>query len=383
MDGLPGAFEFSHEGLKQRLFPVDDPRRPVLSHDGFMTAAVLFLIIPRAGEPFDLVLMRRTRDKRDRHSGEISFPGGRQEPGESLVETALRECEEEFGIARDAVHVIGSFDDYSTPKKYIITPIVGWVESDVAMHKNDREVDEIIGGGGSMEPRSMVRLVQEKLNQGFKAFKIRMDWGSMRQDVNPKKDVEMFRDVKSVLNKDCMLSFDANNGYTVPTAIAQGKKFQDLDIYHFEEPVAQYDYDGLKAVCEALDVPVSAGEHEYTRWQFHDLITKAGVDIIQPDVVKCAGLSEMRRIIILGEIHDKIIVPHQTQPAIGNIANLHACSATRSCTRPLEFTGRRPYLDLLFHGLPDIHDGWISIPSRPGLGIDADEEALEELLFQG
>ncbi len=240
-----------------------------------------------------------------------------------------------------------------------------------------------IGGGGSMEPRSMVRLVQEKLNQGFKAFKIRMDWGSMRQDVNPKKDVEMFRDVKSVLNKDCMLSFDANNGYTVPTAIAQGKKFQDLDIYHFEEPVAQYDYDGLKAVCEALDVPVSAGEHEYTRWQFHDLITKAGVDIIQPDVVKCAGLSEMRRIIILGEIHDKIIVPHQTQPAIGNIANLHACSATRSCTRPLEFTGRRPYLDLLFHGLPDIHDGWISIPSRPGLGIDADEEALEELLFQG
>nr|MDO8116003.1 mandelate racemase/muconate lactonizing enzyme family protein [Candidatus Sigynarchaeota archaeon] len=238
-----------------------------------------------------------------------------------------------------------------------------------------------IGGGGSMEPRAMVDQVERRIRDGYKAFKIRMDWGSFRQDVNPRKDIDMFRDVKSVLSKDCLLSFDANNGYTVPTAIAQGKKFQEFDIYHFEEPVAQYDYDGLKIVCDALDVPVSAGEHEYTRWQFHDLITKAGVDIIQPDVVKCAGLTEMRRIMVLGEVHGKIIVPHQTQPAIGNLANLHACCATRSCTRPIEFTGQRPYLDLLFHDLPEIRDGWITVPTRPGLGVEMDEDALDELLF--
>ena len=50
---------------------------------------------------------------------------------------------------------------------------------------------------------------------------------------------------------------------------------REFGIYHFEEPVAQYDYAGIRRVTEALDVPVSAGEHEYTRWQFRDLIEQA------------------------------------------------------------------------------------------------------------
>ena len=161
----------------------------------------------------------------------------------------------------------------------------------------------------------------------------------MRQDIDVKKDYEMFKAVKELTGNDIPLSFDANNGYSVSTAISQGRKFEELGIYHYEEPIAQYDYAGIAEVANALDVPISAGEHEYTRWQFRDLIEKAKVDIIQPDVVKCAGISEMYKIAILGSVYNKLIVPHQTQPTIGTSANLHVISAIQTANRPQEYTG--------------------------------------------
>ncbi|MFX0102085.1 MAG: mandelate racemase/muconate lactonizing enzyme family protein [Candidatus Hodarchaeota archaeon] len=239
-----------------------------------------------------------------------------------------------------------------------------------------------IGGGAMMQVRDMVRAVEAKLEEGHKAFKIRMDWHSTRQDVNPKKDLEMFREVKSILDDDFPLSFDANNGYSVPTAISQGRKFEKIGIYHYEEPVAQHDYAGLKKVCDALDVPVSAGEHEYTRWQFHDLITRGGVDIIQPDVVKCAGISEMRKIIVLGGVFNKMFVPHQTQPTIGTTATIHLCASIQNCNRPQEYTGPRPILDDLFVELPKLEDGFMKVPTSPGIGLEANPEIFEEVEFK-
>lgn len=238
-----------------------------------------------------------------------------------------------------------------------------------------------IGGGGDMTPSQMVKRVESYLDKGFKAIKIRMDWGVSRQDANPAKDLEMFRQVKAITGNNIPLSFDANNGYSVSTAIQQGRKFEEMGIYHFEEPVAQYDYAGIAEVAKSLDVPVSAGEHEYTRWQFRDLIEQAKVDIIQPDVVKCGGISEMYKIGILGSVYNKHFVPHQTQPTIGTAANLHVCAAISNATRPQEYTGQEPRLDELFKEPLVFEDGYIHVPKKPGLGLELDEEKLKD--FKG
>ena len=236
-----------------------------------------------------------------------------------------------------------------------------------------------IGGGANMTVADMVKRVENALDKGFKAIKIRMDWGVARQDIDPAKDLQMFKEVKKLVGDDIPLSFDANNGYSISTAISQGRKFEEMGIYHFEEPVAQYDYAGIAQVADALDVPVSAGEHEYTRWQFRDLITQAKVDIIQPDVVKCAGISEMRKIAVLGDVYNKMFVPHQTQPTIGTAANLHVCASIQSCNRPQEYTGQRPELDEIFVEKLVFEDGYIHVPQKPGLGLEIDEKKMEEL----
>ncbi|HQE62716.1 MAG TPA: enolase C-terminal domain-like protein, partial [Candidatus Latescibacteria bacterium] len=173
------------------------------------------------------------------------------------------------------------------------------------------------------------------------------------------------------------LSFDANNGYSVPTAIRQGRKFEALGLRHFEEPVAQFDYEGLGKVADALDLPVSAGEHEYTRWQFRDLMLNARVDIVQPDVVKCAGITETMKIATLAEVFNRLFLPHQTQPSIGTAVNVHICAALHWCDLPQEYTGQSPELDELFEEPLVFYDGAITVPLRPGHGLVLKKSALD------
>ncbi|RJP24649.1 MAG: mandelate racemase/muconate lactonizing enzyme family protein [Candidatus Abyssobacteria bacterium SURF_5] len=236
-----------------------------------------------------------------------------------------------------------------------------------------------IGGGAHMAVSDMAAYVQQFLEKGFKAFKIRMDYvGSTAgaQDVDLKKDYEMFKAIRELIGDDIPLSFDANNGYSVSAAIAQGRRFEELGIYHYEEPVAQFDYRGIAQVANALDVPVSAGEHEYNRWQFRDLIEQAQVDIIQPDVVKCGGISEMQKIAVLGSVYNKHFVPHQTQPTIGTAANLHVVAAHAGATRPQEYSGQNLYLDDLFEEPLVLEDGYLYVPQKPGLGLELNAKKM-------
>jgi D-arabinonate dehydratase/D-galactarolactone cycloisomerase len=100
------------------------------------------------------------------------------------------------------------------------------------------------------------------------------------------------------------------------------------------------------------------------------------VDILQPDVVKCAGISEMLRIAVLAETFNKHFVPHQTQPTIGTAANLHCIAALQHANRPQEYTGQNAELDALFRQPLVFSDGMLTVPDTPGLGLELDPDAL-------
>ena len=132
-----------------------------------------------------------------------------------------------------------------------------------------------IGGGAQATVAEQVRKAVDSVSQGFTALKMRMDWSSRSVDVNPAKDWEIVSTVRKEVGDKIDLQYDANNGLSVSTAIRLGRRFQDeLNVIHYEEPIAQHDYAGYAEVCAALDMAVAAGEHEYTRWQFRDLIEK-------------------------------------------------------------------------------------------------------------
>jgi L-alanine-DL-glutamate epimerase-like enolase superfamily enzyme len=239
-----------------------------------------------------------------------------------------------------------------------------------------------IGGAGDASPTEMARRAAGAVEAGHTMVKIRTDWGTARTDANPAHDWAVLSEVRKAVGDRVELGYDANNGFTVATAIRLGRRFQDeLGIIHYEEPVAQYDYSGIAQVVAALDVPIAAGEHEYTRWQFRDLIAEAKVDILQPDVTKCGGISEALRIASLASTYNRMLVPHQTQPSLGTGANLHftACFAREDRAQEYDINSKRAILNRFIDPPLEQRGGYLSVPEGPGLGIQVDESELRKL----
>ncbi|MBD3255061.1 MAG: NUDIX domain-containing protein [Candidatus Lokiarchaeota archaeon] len=131
--------------IKDKLLSYDSPERCELSDERFDKTAVVVLILPHKGKPYNLIMIKRTTRKGDRYSGEMAFPGGRYErKDKSLKETALRETEEELGIPRENIKILGCLDDHITPKFSVITPLVAYIDQDQAMTPQPEEVQEIV-----------------------------------------------------------------------------------------------------------------------------------------------------------------------------------------------------------------------------------------------
>ena len=135
---------FDEKLIRIKLGPYDSPSRFRIQDEFFTNSAVLFSIIPHENKPYELVLIHRT-DRGHRHRGEMSFPGGKVDDQDKTLEvTALRECEEEIGVPRSAIKILGCFDDFPTLTRYVITPVVGYFHKDQKLVKEEREVQEIV-----------------------------------------------------------------------------------------------------------------------------------------------------------------------------------------------------------------------------------------------
>lgn len=259
----------------------------------------------------------------------------------------------------------------------IYTLLGGAERTDVALYWS-------VGAGFEKTVDKMLADVLRGRDRGFSAFKIRMDWGPLRYDVDPAKDLEMARRCREALGPDVWLGFDANRGYSTGTAIRQGRAFEELGLAHFEEPLPEHDMAGLREVCRALDIPVSTGEQLKHRWDFRNLIELADPDILQPDIVDAGGISEVVRIFQLAEVHAKPVMPHSPAAGILSTASLHAYATVPSAIRPHEYSeeyGPPPdqIAELFVEPIMPV-DGRIQLSDRPGLGLELNERVVRRLL---
>jgi ADP-ribose pyrophosphatase len=132
---------------------VQRPREPL------KPAAVLIPLLPSARDEAMQVILTRRSDSLHSHSGQIAFPGGRLEPGETAVEAALREANEEINLDPARVEVLGLGDPYQTGSNFLITPVVGWLSSLPELTPSPDEVAEIftVPWGFLMDPANHQR----------------------------------------------------------------------------------------------------------------------------------------------------------------------------------------------------------------------------------
>jgi 8-oxo-dGTP pyrophosphatase MutT (NUDIX family) len=143
------SLKLTPEVLRQRLARAALPRRPEDLHwqdipaGVRVTDAAVMVPIVNRGDALHVLLTQRTAHLSD-HAGQISFPGGRVETDDaSREQTALRETEEEIGLARERITVLGRLPEYEIPTGFRITPIVGWVEPPFELELDAFEVASV------------------------------------------------------------------------------------------------------------------------------------------------------------------------------------------------------------------------------------------------
>src|SRR5262249_14200720 len=232
-----------------------------------------------------------------------------------------------------------------------------------------------IGGNGERSVDEVLRAVEARLKEGPAAVKIRFDNDRTRPDLDIPGDIAKARAVRRLVGDGLPLAFDANNGYSTGGAIRVGRALEELGYWWFEEPVQHYHVKAMGEVAQRLDITVSAGEQTYTLAGIADLIA-AGVRMVQPDIVKMGGITGLVRCIALANAHGVELVPHQTQPTIGHMANLHVAATQLHATKPCELNDPSPRMHAVFENPPQPVDGMFHLPAGPGLGLQVNEAAL-------
>jgi L-alanine-DL-glutamate epimerase-like enolase superfamily enzyme len=223
-----------------------------------------------------------------------------------------------------------------------------------------------------------VRVVEQRWqSEKPAAIKIRWDGDRTRQDYDIPGDIAKAKAVRKLVGDDFPLAFDANNQYSVGGAIRVGRALEELGYIWFEEPVQHYDVRAMGEVAQRLDITVSAAEQTYTTQALVDIIN-AGVRMVQPDIVKMGGITGLMQCAAIAYAHGVELVPHQTQPTIGHVANLHVLATIMHLTKPAEFADPDTRMHPAFRNPPKPVDGKFQIPSGPGLGLDLIDAELEQ-----
>lgn len=230
---------------------------------------------------------------------------------------------------------------------------------------------------------ALTEMVTRYAADGFTMLKMKVGLLPVREDA------ERVEAVRTALGEDFSLLADANHAYTSSTAVAMGRVLESAAFECFEEPVPPEDRAGYARLRTLLDIPISGGEAEYTRYGFRDFIGEGCVDIVQPDIGVCGGISEVQRIIALATAHNLRTIPHVWGSGIALSAGLHVCAAL-----PLAPAAHRAVplqnepvieFDRTFNPLRDElltapfsldDDGYVDVPAGPGLGVEVDMDVL-------
>jgi L-alanine-DL-glutamate epimerase-like enolase superfamily enzyme len=227
-------------------------------------------------------------------------------------------------------------------------------------------------GRNSVGQRSLdevLRVVEQRLRDKPAAIKIRFDNDRTDPDRDIPGDIAKAKAVRKLVGDDFPLAFDANNGLSFGGAVRVGRALEELGFWWFEEPLQHYHVRDHGALAQKLDITVSAGEQSYTTAAVADLIS-AGVRMVQPDIVKMGGITGLMRCAALCQAHGAELVPHQTQPTVGHLANLHVAAVQPHATKPCELDDPSTRRHAIFANPPKPVDGLFHLPTAPGLGID-------------
>ncbi len=221
-----------------------------------------------------------------------------------------------------------------------------------------------------VNPKALKSFLDPALDRGFKAVKVRigknLDW-----------DERVLTTVRDLGGDDLEIMADVNSGYTSRQALKIARIAEKLNLRWLEEPLPSDDLIGLSELRKKVDIDIAGGENDAFTWRFRQILESSAYDIIQPDVCRSGGITEVKKIAALAESYGKLCINHIFGIGPIQYANLQMNCAVSNC----------PYMEYGFY--PDeflmtkapielTKDGDALLPSLPGLGFELDDDVFNK-----
>jgi galactonate dehydratase len=250
--------------------------------------------------------------------------------------------------------------------------------------RNRIRVYQWVGGD---RPEGVAQAAKEKIEEGFTALKMNATAELRRIDTPGAVDTarERIATVREAVGPEVDIGVDFHGRVSKPMAKRLTKALEPHEPMFVEEPVLPEHNDWLPELAASTTIPIATGERMYSRWDFKQVFENRSVDVIQPDLSHAGGITEVKKIVGMAEAYDVAMAPHcPLGPiALASCVQVDACSHNvliQEQSLDIHYNKGSDVLDYLSDpSVFDYHDGYIKIPTDPGLGIDIDERRVREL----
>lgn len=226
-----------------------------------------------------------------------------------------------------------------------------------------------------------IRLMEQALEIGFRAVKMEMLFYDL---VSDRELVHFIHECRQIVGEKTEFMIDVGYRWkNFNDALWVLRHIEDDKLFFVETPLHTDDLDGLARLADATTTPVAAGEFLQTRHEFRELMDRGHCDVIQPDMGRVGGLTEAMRCARMASERGLYCVPHAWKTGLTVAATRHFAAAAPSC----------PYAELFHQDLfpsflrsklampeTELHDGKWSLPEKPGLGVEIDEQIVKQAL---
>ncbi len=222
--------------------------------------------------------------------------------------------------------------------------------------------------------------IKQKLKEGFTAFKTAPAKKRPSRYIETPAAVryaaEKFAELRSVVGDDNDLACDFHGAISPATAKLLIKALEPYQPMFIEEPCQAQNHDVMAEIARGTHLPIATGERVFTKWGFREVLEKRAATVLQPDLCHAGGITEVRLIAGMAEAYYATIAPHNPLGPISLAAGLQIAASIPNFLCQEQVSLGEGYLKKPF----TVREGYVDLPTGPGLGIELDENALADKL---
>ncbi len=230
-------------------------------------------------------------------------------------------------------------------------------------------------------PEEFAKAARRVVEKGYTAAKLDPFGGGFYELEREEKlrSISLVEAVRAEVGPDFDILIEMHGRFNPATAIEIARELEPFRPGWLEEPVPPENFRALKKVADAVHAPVATGERVHTRYEYRELLELQACDIIQMDPTHFGGLLEARKLAAWAESYYVLVAPHNVCGPVGTAAVLHLDAGIPNFKTQEHFNDfADAWVKQAVDVYPEVVDGYFSLPTRPGLGVELREDFIKE-----